>query len=216
MAYTPGNYSESHIYVQWGGKLPGGEQWSCGIRMRNTNQAGVLTAAASGLAGYAAAIQTYHTSSTAQIAGSATLSFVKSNAINIDGTYLSGVTNEQVVADVAGGGASVAPHPNQVALAVSLVTGFSRGPAHRGRFFMPLPVFMPAADGLISTSDRNYAKGAAETLRTSLNAVTSGWNVAVMSRKSGAPAARNCTGIEVGRVLDTQRRRRRSLKEMYV
>jgi len=37
----------------------------------------------------------------------------------------------------------------------------------------------------------------------------------VMSRKAGAPTTRIVTGVDVGRVLDTQRRRRRSLPESY-
>lgn len=214
MSYTPGPFDSGHIYVQWGGKLPGAEQWSCGLRLYGPSATAIADAAslADDMVG---PITAYHTSTTAYIAGAAKLSFVKTNAIGTDGHYMSSLTNEQVVADVAGGGAAIPPHPNQVALAISLTTGFSRGPAHRGRFYMPLPMFLPGADGLISVSDRNYAQAAAQALVTGINATNSSWKVGVFSRKAGAAAHRPVTGVAVGRALDTQRRRRRSLTELY-
>lgn len=214
MAYVPGPFDSAHLYVQWGGKLPGNEQWSCGVRMYGPSAQAVADAATL-VDDYAAAIQAYHTRNTSNISGAAKLSFVKTNAIGVDGHYMSNVTNEQIIADVGGGGAAIPPHPNQIALVISLVTGFSRGSAHRGRFYMPLPVFLPGADGLISEADRNFAKGSAETLLAALNAATPAWKVGVFSRKLGSPGHRAVTGIQVGRALDTQRRRRRSLVENY-
>lgn len=214
MAYAPGPFDSAHYYIQWGGKLPGGESWSCGVRMYST-VAGPIVNDVAVLNGAKTAIQTYHTSTTAYIAGAAKLSFVKANVIGTDGHYQDLATQEAVLADIPGGGAATPPHPNQIALAISLVTGFTRGPAHRGRFYMPLPMFLPAADGLISASDRDYAKGAAQGLLTQLNAITANLKVGVFSRKLGAAGHRAVTGIEVGRVLDTQRRRRRSLAELY-
>lgn len=214
MTYTPGPFDSEHVYVQWGGKLPGNEQWSCGLRMYKTVSS-ALAPDASFVAAAKTAIQAYHTSTTAFISGAAKLSYVKANVINVSGHYAFPVTEEVTVADVAGGGAAIPPHPNQIALAISLITGFSRGPAHRGRFYMPLPMFLPAADGLISVSDRDYAKGAAQGLISGLNAITANLQVGVFSRKAGAAGHRQVTGVEVGRVLDTQRRRRRSLVEMY-
>jgi hypothetical protein len=177
--------------------------------------ADAVTAAESLLDDMVTPITTYHTSTSAQISGAAKLSFIKLNAIGTDGHYISPSTNEHIVADVAGGGVEPQPHPNQVALAISLVTGFSRGPAHRGRFFMPLPVFPLDAAGLISTEHRDFAKTAATTLITSINATNIPWKLGVFSRKAGAAGHRAITGIEVGRVYDTQRRRRRSMAELY-
>jgi predicted peroxiredoxin len=68
---------------------------------------------------------------------------------------------------------------------------------------------------LISDEHRDFAVTAATTLLTSLNAASANWEVAVFSRKQGAAGNRKVTGIEIGRVLDTQRRRRRSLAEGY-
>jgi len=214
MPYTAGPFDSQHVYVQWGGKLPGNEQWSCGLRFYNTTGS-PLTNDPTWLAAVKTAIQAYHVSTSSYISGAAKLSFVKGNVIGTDGLYVSQNTEQVIVADVAGGGAATPPHPNQIALAISLTTGFSRGPAHRGRFYMPLPMFLPAADGLISVTDQGFARTSAQTLLAALNAITANLQVGVFSRKVGAAGHRAVTGIQVGRALDTQRRRRRSLVEGY-
>jgi len=214
MSYTAGPFDSPHVYLQWGGKLPGNEQWSCGMRFYNAGGATLINDP-TWLASAKTAIQAYHVSTSSYISGAAKLSFVKGNVIGTDGHYVADTTNEVVVADVAGGGSATPPHPNQVALAISLTTGYSRGPAHRGRFYMPLPMFLPDVNGLISTGDRDFAKTSALGLVTALNAITANLKVGVFSRKVGVAGHRAVTGVEVGRVLDTQRRRRRSLVEGY-
>lgn len=214
MPYTPGPFDSEHLYAQWGGKLPGGEGWSCGLRFAYTG-VGVPGLPAGFLAGVKAAVQTYHTNIYSWTNANALLSFIKTNEIDVNGHYINQVTTGDVYADVPGGVAGVPSHPNQVALAVSLTTGYSRGLAHRGRFYSPLPNMPVAADGLIATAARDQVKTTATTLLTALNAVHADWKVAVFSRKSGAPTHRLVTGIAVGRAMDTQRRRRRKLTELW-
>jgi hypothetical protein len=135
--------------------------------------------------------------------------------INTSGHYALQTTFEQVVADVGGGGTGGNLFPNQVALAISLTTAVTRGAAHRGRFYMPMPNITVVSDGLIAAANRDAVKGSADTFLAAINAVSANYDVAVFSRKAGNPAHRLVTGIEVGRVLDTQRRRRRQLVETY-
>jgi len=214
MAYEAGPFDTPHWYVQWGGKLPGNEQWSCGLRMAIVNSGTAINDPAM-QAGVAAAVQAFHISAGASISAAAKLSFVKVNLVGTDGRYVAPTTSETIVADVGGSGSSAPAYPNQVALAVSLTTAFSRGPAHRGRFYVPLPSFGLDGAGTISSAAATQMKGAATDLLTALNAVDNNSTVAVFSRKLGAPAHNIVTGIEVGRVYDTQRRRRRSLVENY-
>jgi hypothetical protein len=216
MPYTPGPFDTSHLYLQWGGKLPGNEQWSCGLRMAPVNASTSLDPQGM-LAGVTTAVQTFHTAPAAWINSAVKLSFVKLNYINPAGHYAEDRTFESILADLPGGAQAAVPlHPNQVALAVSLTTGVSRGPAHRGRFYLPMPSIGPDADGLIAAAARDAVKAPTLAFIAALNAVNANYDVAVMSRKLGAPAHRLVTGVEIGRVLDTQRRRRRSLHEMYV
>lgn len=213
--YQVGPYDSAHVYVQWGGKLPGGEQWSCGLRMTGTPATADADAAAM-LPGIAAAVVAYHQRATTSVNAAAKLSFVKCNGIAVDGTYISEGTNEALYSDLAGGLAAGTVHPNQVTLAVTLATGFSRGPAHSGRFYLPMVALPVGADGLVSVVDTQNVETSSETFLTALNAVNAAWDVAIFSRKAGAPAHRVVTGVQVGRVLDTQRRRRRGLGEAYV
>lgn len=212
--YQVGPYDTAHLYLQWGGKLPGNEGWSCGLRMAPVGSSTSLDPADM-LAGVAAAVETFHTAANTQIASTAKLSFVKLNYINPDGHYAEDTTFEHIVADVGGGGTGSTLFPNQVALAVSLTTAVSRGLGSRGRFYLPMPVMPVGTDGLILVGARDNVKTTATTFLNALNAVDANYDVAVFSRKQGAPTHRTVTGIEVGRVLDTQRRRRRSLTELY-
>lgn len=214
MPYTAGPFDSNHIYVQWGGKLPGNEQWSCGFRMRKKT-AGTIDDGTGLLVGVAAALATYHADAATRIAALAKLSFVKVNAIGTDGHYLGSGTVQALYADLPGGYGVGPVHPNQIALAVSLTTGFSRGPAHRGRFYLPMPALNVQTNGLLYATDMISVSGATDTLLTSVNAVNADYEMAIFSRKAGAPGNRRVTGNLVGEVADTQRRRRRSLVENY-
>jgi len=215
MAYVAGNFDQRHLYLQWGGKLPGNEQWSCGLRMVSVSPS--TAAYTSGMHDIVRdAVTAYHSSDQVYLSPRALLSFVKLNAIGIDGQYEEETTNERVIADVPGGGVVSQTPANQICHVVSLTTGYSRGAAHRGRFYLPLPTNAIDTAGVISASSAGQVGTATDTFLASLNGASSDWKVAVMSRKSGAATNRLVTGCEIGRVYDTQRRRRRSLVEGYV
>ena len=212
--YQVGPFDSPHIYVQWGGKLSGPEEWSCGLRLRKKS-AGAIDSGTGLLVGVSSALAAFHTDTASYISNAAKLSFVKVNAIGTNGLYVGDGTNEATYGDLGGGGGAPQKYPNQVAWAVSLTTGFSRGPAHRGRFYLPLPSCALTTDSRVSDSDATALDGNVTTLITNLNAVNADYEVAVFSRKAGAAGNRKVTGCQVGRVLDTQRRRRRSIPEAY-
>jgi len=214
MPYVPGPYDSAHYYLQWGGKLPGNEQWSCGMRLRATVGAANDAEAGLMLPFLAGHVESFHTRPASLIYPNAKLSFVKLNAIGTDGHYISAGTREQAFADISGGSVGVV-HPNQVALVASLETGFSRGPAHRGRFYIPMPTSVVESSGLISVVDATNVAGSVKDLIDAINVSATNAEVAVFSRKLGTPGNRRVTGVKVGLVMDTQRRRRRSLIENY-
>lgn len=213
MPYEIGPYDSAHLYLQWGGKLPGNESWSCGVRMQS--ESGTMLITDSMMASAVAAVQTFHTAPTSFIHPFAKLSFVKWNQVGVDGKYVFQTTRETILPDVAGGGPSAPIYPNQITIVTSLTTGFTRGPAHRGRFYIPMPAIAVDQNGAI-LPDRAADVGlSVDTLLAGLNAISADLKVAVFSRKKLAPGHRLVTGNEVGRILDTQRRRRRSLIENY-
>lgn len=215
--YVAGPFSSDHIYVQWGGTLPGGEIFSCGLRVApdaSTASMPDVTDAESDAVG--AIIGTYHGAPDTLVNQNAVLTYVKTNVIGTDGKYKFSDTHEYVPIGIPGGGGSNPLYPNQVAIAVSLLTDFTRGPAHRGRFYLPIPSIVVQSDGKITAADANRIRATTLTMINALPGALVGMNASVMSRKSGAPARRTITNVQVGRVLDTQRRRRNALTESYV
>jgi hypothetical protein len=214
MPYQVGPFDDTHIYVQCTGKLPGNEEFSWGFRMANTAGNGFVYSAGMHTA-ITTAVKAYHINSESNISPRVFLTGVKMNLINVDGHYSEPLTHEQNFPDLAGGGVATITLPNQITTAVSLTTGFSRGPAHRGRWYLPIPSNFVDDTGRIGTGAQGALVGTTTTFIAACNAASADWKMAVFSRKAGAAAHRLVTGCEVGRVLDTQRRRRRSLLESY-
>lgn len=216
MSYTPGPFLQTHMLLVWGGEVNGGETWQNSIRLADSlggpiSEGPILAS----MAGYVTACTAFFGRTATHISPRATMTFVKLNKIGIDGLYADPVSHETAVTPVGGGSAYGNDFPNQVAWVVSWKTAFARGPAHAGRIYLPLPDVPVRSDGLCDPLDATACEGSAATFLADLAAVVSGVAPFCMSRKLGAPAMNVITGARVGRVLDTQRRRRRSLREQY-
>lgn len=220
-------FDRQHIQVVWGGTLPGGEIWSNSLRMASSQLGDDISFPLTWqelddwLHGKLKDdIRSWHTGPGAHIHMNAILTHAKANYIKRDGHYLDVNTHEHVYNPVAAGNYSDNQPPNQVSLAVSLVTGLQRGYAHRGRFYSPLPSFAIAADGRISQGNADTVAAAGSSFITALNDQP-GWDVGpkdhkvVVMSSRGQGATNPVSGVEVGRVLDTQRRRRQELTEAY-
>jgi len=106
--------------------------------------------------------------------------------------------------------------PLQNTVVVTLHTA-AAGPTGKGRFYIPTPVVGTLGqDGRMSTGARDAittaAVGFIQAVNTAANLMDANSKVVVASGGSitkGIPAAlRTVTGVSVGRVVDTQRRRR--------
>lgn len=202
-------YAE-HIRIVAGGRLgtnsPAPEQWSCSLSvdpgtlgMIDQTQVNLIHAA------WATLIQS------SRFATFVKHDYTKASLIGTDGLVIGAVLRHD--ATVAGNGDGFL-HPFQVALVATLRTGL-RGPSHRGRFYLPGPnVEVLATDGTISDAHRDTYFTEVGTMLDAVNtAVGSGRTLCVASSKGyNTPV----TASQVGRVLDTQRRRRRSLAEDYL
>jgi hypothetical protein len=232
MAYTAGDFDRDHIQVTWGGSLPGNETWSCSLKMADArpgspvigNDAYIATMDMGDYADFVKTpIQNFHEDAGSNINPAAVLRYVKVAKIQHDGKMDADDSSEEFVYagdGIPGGGSTGLQYPNQCSLVVSLTTRVTRGPAHRGRFYMPLPSHYIGADGCISIADAQAVADSAAAFIESISDVPgldipSSPGVVVMSRKSSAARTYNVEGVEVGRVIDTQRRRRRSLPENY-
>lgn len=219
-------YDKRHVLAVWGGTLPGGEIWSCGLRLASTGSGASAPVPTqpdliAWLEGSAKdAVAKFHSAATTHLGMGAKLTYLKMNVIGLDGRYEEeGETHEYVWSTPPFGNSNSFVHPTQVALVVSLTTDFTRGYAHRGRFYLPLPsIGVSATTGLIPVVDAQDVANSAATFITELadqpGIDTTDMKVAVMS-KANTGRTNYVTGVDVGLALDTQRRRRNQLPEAY-
>lgn len=101
----------------------------------------------------------------------------------------------------------------QIAIVISLRTARSRGFASNGRMYLPSALEPSVASGQIQ---QTAADTLALTSATFIAAVADvGIGVPAVMSSAGAGRIEQVTGVRIGRVMDTQRRRRNALDEAY-
>jgi hypothetical protein len=221
-------FDRRHVVIQWGGSLTGGEEFSNRLRLGSPetgNSASVPTHdemvewLQTEIKDEVAA---FHSSAASKISSTVKLLYVKANVVDVQGHYVEQNTLEYVYPTPVAGGSTGTFHPNQITLAISLTTQYQRGLGHRGRWYMPCPAIdVDRSDGMISAADATSVAGSAKSFLEAL-ADTPGPDLAynlkvlVMSSAGLTGASNVVTGVQVGRVLDTQQRRRRDLAENWV
>lgn len=223
MTYAP------HLLLSFGGRLFGVEQWACNLRMLlgepdaavPVSLATMTTWAEENVEDVALDVAAWFTDGQARNSSAARLDYVKLNPIGANGRYAN--ETETILYEWASGDAPAgvtAPGEPQNSLVVSLLTDATRGRASRGRFYPPTgTITVDSATGYIDDQVTAAVAGAALTLLNNL-ANMPGVDLqsprVVVASDLGQPGpVRNVTSVAVGDVMDTQRRRRRSLVETY-
>lgn len=158
----------------------------------------------------------WFTSGAARISNLARLWTVKWNRIDSAGRYVRKdrtVLFELGQGNTAPAGAVASVQPPQLAIAHSLLTNATRGRAHRGRVYPPMQITGVDNSGRISAGICSELANSMGGLIRDLNRNLGGWQVVVASGIDGT--IRPVTKVEVGNVVDTQRRRRGHLPETY-
>lgn len=156
------------------------------------------------------------------VSGSVFLEWAKFNEIGPDGKYADGTTTHEafLATPKPGIGAPGAGYVPQITSAISWQTTRQRGPASKGRIFLPMPVMTMTGAGRI---DGNGANDCARAWANTINALN---DVVALRFQSdairasvvsdvGQGAAAHIASVRVGNVYDTQRRRRNALEELY-
>lgn len=199
----------------FGGTMPGLDEWSCSMILAGevANPSLVATAV-----DYKPAFTAWWGRASSSIAPGATLEYVKFNQINkSDGKYTSsGTSDTALYAPALIGNPTSFKLPNQCTQAVTLHSELSRGRGSKGRFYPPTTTF----DGTSQTLGTDgrvgavWSKGEADSAATLLNAINAiAVNLSVVVWSQIGQAAHGVEKVSVGRVVDTQRRRRSSLDE---
>jgi len=211
-------YAHESMYLTFGGYLPGPEIWQCGAHWIRQDKATTVDNTLASISledvftalcdiGWGGPTGTY------QCAPHTTLGWVKLAILKTDGEYKlePKLLEKTPVAGNSGSGLSW----NQTAMCVSLRTGQSLGYANHGRFYLPTPGYArPAnATGITAVQATDLAKTVARsfsTITTELSTVGQEMQLAILSKHG---VSKPVTLFSVGRVPDTQRRRRNAVKE---
>jgi hypothetical protein len=217
----------NHVLLSWGGSLHGVEQHVTGLRLiKNAGAAMDEGDLVTFMADLEPDLRAYVQNS--GLSNGYFINWIKCNFIGPDGKYVNKTSTNRRDITVPIQGTATTCHAPQVACAVTLVTAAQRGLASKGRFFqagLGLAQFGidPASGGIGQLEAQNFR----DRVKTLINAINNnpgldsnfgGLDVSVVSGGgiTGAGIARKVTAVKVGRILDTQRRRRASLPENYV
>lgn len=200
-------YSEQHLRLTFGGTLGPEETWTTGLRFRPPTVPGETD-----LEDVAMRFYGFLTDTSVQMCQYVRFTWAKLAVVGTDGRYPEGVEAILWEPESPLGGTGGTNMPPQVTLAVTLETGVSRGRASRGRMYLPPTSLFPGTDGRLTVAQaENVAVAAASMLDDVTDLM--GAPVLVMSN-IGQGVSRSVEAVSVGRVLDTQRRRRRSIDEL--
>jgi hypothetical protein len=197
----------------------GTEIWTTHVYTGATNR-DVNPPTDAGMQAFADAWKTYFTSGGAGLHQSTHCTSIKYATIKTDGKTDVDSVKYLDYSPQLNGAVNFAVNPNQIAVVVTLMSDEVRGLASKGRMYLPAP------GSEVSATSRKWggAAGVAAGIKTFLDTVNGNFEIgdqvilASQGRKApnvGAPVNRQVRHVKVGDVLDTQRRRRNALVEVY-
>lgn len=206
-------YSEPHQYVTFiGDGWAGTEIWQFGLRLRG----GLVTPTDAQMAALATAgANLIKQNGACQFTNRIRLTSVKHARIDVDGKYFPAFDAEEYFLPTPAVGMSTTAHLlPQSTHVVSLTTDRNRGFASRGRIFPPPQSLNLDPDGRVPAATAEFQRDLYKSFFQAVNAVGIG-TIGIFSAV-GQGTTRTVTGVRVGRVVDTQRRRRSALAEEHV
>ena len=207
-------YPQNFFRLVCSGTLVGTETFSYGISLRKQFTTG--SAPATVPQRVIDAVTAFHSDANLGIGSQSILTTIKFNEIGVNGRYANDGDTVLHEFDPGVAGSGPTSMPPQVALAITLRTAKNRGRAHAGRFYIPNISGAISPDGRLAIGQATTVAQVATTFLNSLNSALAGIaRVAVLS-DVGVGAINDVTHLEVGRVLDTMRSRRRNLDEERV
>lgn len=201
------------LFTAFGTSWGGVEEFSFGFRINNTDppvQADVDA--------LVSATQTFWNTAGMGIDSQHSLIGIKLAPIGTNGLYPPGEDAvEALITPDPGPGAGGNHWAPQCTMCVTTTTAVPRGLAAMGRFYLPSMTGAISAAGRAPSGLNTSIASATQTWFNAINTATLG-AISVFSKGNAATpggAVHSVTGVRVGDVIDTQRRRRRQLVESY-
>jgi hypothetical protein len=209
-------FALDHVLLTAHGTLPAGETWSCGIRYRaQPDQAGLDTIAGIAAASWVTLVTNLGNNATGQAwSADTTLDGVTARVVNP-----AGITIRQAEGFPAGGskvGGTPTKLPNQCSVVATLLTQ-RPGRTGKGRIYLPLLALTIGTTGrhTKTTVIATEVKGLIDRINSGVQGAGFEGTRCIVASKLGEGAESPITGVRVGDVVDTQRRRRDSVAEVY-
>jgi hypothetical protein len=213
-----GDFDNDHKLLTVFGTAFTTETWSFGLRFKPVLGVDAPLPSQAQADAAATIVKAWWQNVNTPFGSSTTLQGVKLAPIAVNGKYpptglsyvgdinpdLSGVLNTNI-------------HPPQVAIVATLLSAsIPRGRGHAGRIYLPAPALSVSSSGQVGDTGTLFATPL-RTMIQALNDMANLGNCVIMSRESTKngvvlPAGSSFVGsVRVDNVLDTQRRRRRSI-----
>jgi hypothetical protein len=185
------------------------ERWGIGLRFSGDSTATPTQAEADE---FVAPTRTWFTTTSMFFPIGTTIDEIKLAPIGTNGKYPPGLDSTSAAIGAAiTGNTNTQAWPMQCSLAITLTTALPRGRGHIGRFYLPaMRNTIPFSAGQLGATEINGILAATKTWINAMNAFSDLGSLEVFGPFGTANVV---TGIRCGTVVDTQRRRRRSLTE---
>nr|CRY96425.1 hypothetical protein [uncultured prokaryote] len=201
-------YLRQHNYVTWfGDAYTEAEEWQVGLRLDGTGVPDLGQ-----MQELDAAMEALLTSGINNLPPSHRYLGCKVAPIGTDGKYFEGGNSVDFLRETPLVG-NAAPGYPQIALVISMRTQRSRGRGSNGRMYLPSSTLPNQDEGLIAASTAASVATAGALFVADVNDV--GLGAASVFSTISPPLVEPITGVRVGRVMDTQRRRRNQLPETH-
>jgi hypothetical protein len=214
MAYAP------HWLLNFGGELDPlansswQEIWQCSMRFREVT----APDPESMIDDFKTVLSAYVAASANQISAWSRLSFVKLNHIGADGLYTDpSHPHTRHFTGVPGAGITTGnAYPTAMSLAYTWTTARVRGVGSKGRMFLPNSWARSSAGAdVIPVANQTTVADAAKGLLTNFQTAGGDGDIVPCIASKVDASLTDVTGVRIGRVVDSQRRRRNALSEEY-
>lgn len=210
-------YPNPLIKLSFGGTMADGlEIWSCGLslsfQITPPSYTAEFTAWQEDFGSYVSAVENFVSRADSKVPTGVQLTWVKAALIGTDGTYLM----EPIEAPATANGGETGGYIPQGALVYTLVSSRWKDPGRYNRFYLPTAVPTGTTGWRLTTNEANDAAASAKLFIETLNAIGTLTNsTTVVASPVGSGWALDVQEVRVGRLIDTQRRRRNAIAEDY-
>lgn len=210
-------YVHPHVKLSFGGTLADGlEIWSCGLALQFISSPGgelaTFNSWQSDFPAYVTAIEDFVSRADSKVPTGVQLTWVKAALIDTDGTYMT----EPIEAPATASGGESGGYLPQGALVYTLVSSRWKDPGRYNRFYLPTAAPTGATGWRLLENEAEDAAASAKLFIETLNTIstTTDTIVSVVS-PVGTGWGLTVQEVRVGRLIDTQRRRRNAIQEDY-